>query len=332
MSFESYSWYDDLPDESLEVYEPNLELFFYTMFERQEVWHKRFVLKEERPWTKDKFLHNNKFTNVYRELDRNSQWQIINVFQQQGLSDLELLWKIMFFRFLNNPDFFVFLNNVEKSWEGFIPSRAEYDADEFWQLMQDFREYGGNPFTNAYLINSQACPGKKRDWCYAYKVLNHLKDNLPKLFITMKKAEKPEEIMKYLKTFPAVADFIAHEFYQDFTYAPRYAGTTLMDFDQNDFTNVGPGAAIGIRLIFPNLKGREQEEGIYILKELAEEQLAKYDMKFLEFNHEQGYYVTDKCNITLHQIEMWLCEFQKYWKMKIGKGKQRSVFKPKTKV
>lgn len=36
--------------------------------------------------------------------------------------------------------------------------------------------------------------------------------------------------------------------------------------------------------------------------------------------------------ITLHQIEMWLCEFQKYWKMIIGEGKQRSKFVPKTKT
>ena len=45
----------------------------------------------------------------------------------------------------------------------------------------------------------------------------------------------------------------------------------------------------------------------------------------------QQYYTNDKCNITLHQIEMWLCEFQKYWKMIIGQGKQRSKFKPRTK-
>lgn len=34
--------------------------------------------------------------------------------------------------------------------------------------------------------------------------------------------------------------------------------------------------------------------------------------------------------ITLHQVEMWLCEYQKYWKMRIGEGKQRSTFEPRT--
>ena len=75
---------------------------------------------------------------------------------------------------------------------------------------------------------------------------------------------------------PAVADFIAHEFYQDFTYIPRYRGIEFMKFDQNDFTNVGPGASIGIRLIYPSLKTvREQKQAIYWLRDLAEEWLTK---------------------------------------------------------
>lgn len=331
MNFEKYIWSENLPDENLNIYEPNLDLFFQTMFERQEVWYNRFILQTDRPWTNDEFLHNNKFTNVYRELDRNSQWQIKNVFMGQYKNDLDLLWRIMFFRYLNSPDFFEWLKTKEKSFDGFIPQRSKYDSNEFWQLMQDYRAEGGNPFTNAYFINSQACPGQKRDWCYAHVILNNMKVKLPELYLTMKKAKEPEEIIKYIKTWPAAADFIAHEFYQDFTYAPKYSGVEFMKFDQDDFTNVGPGAAIGIRLIFPCLKGREQEEGIYILRDIAEEQLAKYgDFKYLYWNGKE-YGMQEKCNITLHQIEMWLCEFQKYWKMKIGKGKQRSVFKLKTK-
>ena len=137
---------------------------------------------------------------------------------------------------------------------------------------------------------------------------------------------------------PAVADFIAHEFYQDFTYIPRYRGIEFMKFDQNDFTNVGPGASIGIRLIYPSLKTvREQKQAIYWLRDLAEEWLTKIGdekgekMVYLNWDTKKGaYYLTNNCNITLHQIEMWLCEFQKYWKMIIGEGKQRSKFVPKT--
>lgn len=152
-------------------------------------------------------------------------------------------------------------------------------------------------------------------------------------------AKKPEDIIEYLKTFPAVADFIAHEFYQDFTYIPRYTDRKFMKFDQNDFTNVGPGASIGIRLIYPSLKTiREQKPAIYCLKDEAEKWLNKIakekgePMPYLNWNKEKGCYeIQEECNITLHQIEMWLCEFQKYWKMIIGEGKQRSKFQPRSK-
>ena len=153
------------------------------------------------------------------------------------------------------------------------------------------------------------------------------------------KAKKPEEIIEYLKTFPAVADFIAHEFYQDFTYIPRYTNRKFMKFDQNDFTNVGPGASIGIRLIYPSIDNiADQKQAIYWLRDEAEKELEKVakekgePMYYLEWNKEKREYeLTDKCNITLHQIEMWLCEFQKYWKMTIKTGKQRSKFEPTTK-
>lgn len=44
---------------------------------------------------------------------------------------------------------------------------------------------------------------------------------------------------------------------------------------------------------------------------------------------DKSYKVVNYNNITLHQIEMWLCEFQKYWKMIIGEGKQRGKYMPK---
>lgn len=330
------TWQDNLPDAELDVYEPNLELFFKTMFERQEIWHKRFILGQERPWTTNKIFKNSKFTNVFRELDRHSQWQINNVFlpHKKENGRLDLIWKIMLFRFFNKPEFFDWIGKRKgKTFEGKMPSYGEYAQYELETLMAEYRAEGENPFTNAYLINSMACPGKKRDWCYANKVIPELHENVRNLNLILVKAKTPEDIIQKLKTLPAVADFIAHEFYQDFTYAPRYSGIQLMRFDQDDFTNVGPGASVGLRLIFPSLKnGKSQEIGIHWLRDLANEELKKLgDFKYLGWDSDSSSYFIEKDgNITLHQVEMWLCEFQKYWKMTIGKGKQRSEFVPKT--
>lgn len=364
--FEKNSWFDKLPDVNLEVYEPHLRLFFETMYERQMIWYKRFIKKQNRPWTKNKIFQESKFTNVYRELDRNSQWQIKNILLDDELDLRNLIWKLMVFRFFNNPETFEFepknvslqgglfgptiksgLEQVEnpdelisaKKWCNGIPSYEEYDEDEFSRFIAGVRSSGKNPYTTAYLINSQATPGQPRDYCYTHVVIPTLHERIPELIELVQNAETPEEIIEFLKKIPSVADFIAHEFYQDFTYIPRYTNRKFMKFTQDDFTNVGPGASIGIRLIYPNLKTiKEQKQAIYWLRDAAEEWLKKIGkehgvkMPFLWWNRDKKEYYTDsECNITLHQIEMWLCEFQKYWKMIIGQGKQRSKFVPKTK-
>lgn len=333
-----YSFAKHLPDESLEVDEQNLDLFFQTMFERQQIWYKRFIKKKPAPWTKDEFFKDYKFTNVYRELDRNSQFQIKNILKVEK-NRKELVWKMMFFRFFNQPEFFNFIKTCSEyeddySFCGMIPNYDEFKPKELKSLMEGFRKYGGNPFTNAYLTNSMACPKWTRDNCFAYKVIPELHALVPKLCKTLLTAKSAQEIIDLLQTLPSVSNFMAHEFYQDFTYAPRYAGIRLMNFDQDDFTNVGPGAEVGIRLIFPNRKtAADKLQGIYDLRDLAIDYLEKFgDFKYLGYSNKCDVYYYDifRPKITLHQIEMWLCEFQKYWKMKIGEGKQRSKFQPKT--
>lgn len=333
--FEAYSWHTKLPDENLSVYEPFLQLFFETMYERMMIWKRRFIEQKPQPWTENAILRDSKFTNVYRELDRNSQWQIRNILLDDFLSPVNLIWKLMVFRFFNNPE--TFKRGVEwRGWRNGIPDWKDYDEDDFVSFIEEVRKSGQNPYTNAYLINSMSAPGKSRDWCYTRLVIPTLHKRIPQLISVVRNADSPESIITYLKTVPAVADFIAHEFYQDFTYIPRYTDREFMRFTQNDFTNVGPGASVGIRLIYPNLKtAREQKQAIYWLRDAAEEQLTKIGalkgepMGYLEWDKEsKEYKLTDKCNITLHQIEMWLCEFQKYWKMMIGEGKQRSKFVP----
>lgn len=349
--FEWASWHDKLPNEDLEVYEPHLKLFFETMHERQLIWKRRFIEQRPRPWTDNEIFRNSKFTNVYRELDRNSQWQIKNILLDSSLSRVNLIWKMMVFRFFNCPETFELGKSV-MGWKNGIPDWNEYNEDTFTDFIADVRKRGQNPYTTAYLINSMATPGKSRDYCYTRLVIPTLHKRIPELISKVMKAESPEEIIKYLKTLPAIADFIAHEFYQDFTYIARYTNREFMKFDQNDFTNVGPGASVGIRLIFPNLKTKDQEPAIYRLKDMADEILESIGLEkgelfpYLSWDKESGSYFTftsedlkagrihrenlTYSGITLHQIEMWLCEFQKYWKMTIGEGKQRSKFEPKT--
>ena len=365
--FSAFSFFEQLPDENIECCDENKKLFFWLMHERMAIWKRRFIDKKERPWTENEILRDYKFTNVYRELDRNSQWQIKNILLDDELSLVNLIWKMMVFRFFNNPETFTFdatngvalqgylfeapvksglkqAGNLDElisatKWRNGIPDYEEYDKDEFSRFIAGIRSVGKNPYTTAYLINSMAAPGQSRDYCYTQIVIPTLHEKIYEIMSAVVNAEKPQDIISYLTKLPAVANFIAHEFYQDFTYIPRYTDKQFMTFTQNDYTNVGPGASVGIRLIYPSLKTiKDQEQAIYRLRDEAEKELSEVakmkgePMYYLEWDKQKReYYFVDHCNITLHQIEMWLCEFQKYWKMTIKTGKQRSKFEPRTK-
>lgn len=362
--FENSSWYDKLPDESIEIYEPHLRLFFETMYERQLVWKRRFLDKKPRPWTNDEIFQNYKFTNVYRELDRSSQWQIKNIILDKSLSLKNLVWKSMVFRMFNSPETFEFvptksharheiLGNIElvssRRWKSGIPSYNEYDEDEFASLINSIRASGGNPFTTAYYVNSS--PGRTRDGHFSHVVIPYFHKNINNIIRSVLKSSSPEELFNYLTSLPNVAKFTAHEFYQDFTYISRYTNRKFMKFDQNDFTNVGPGCSLGIRLIFPSIPSiKEQESAIYILRDISAKWLKKigdekgeqfpylgWDIEDLEyFTYDLNQYEKWKRDksarmyggITLHQVEMWLCEFSKYWKVMNKVGRQRTKFIP----
>lgn len=362
--FEDQSWSNRLPDSKLKFYDSNYVLFFETMYERQLIWKRRFIDKEEAPWTDDEILRDYKFTNVYRELDRNSQWLIRNIILDKTLSLKNLVWKVVFFRFFNNPETFTFipvgktlqtdlfgskvksglkqantLNELISSekWRNGIPDYDQYDEDEVSKFIAGIRSVGKNPFTSAYVINSRATMGQSRDYCFTKAVIPTLHSRLDELIEVVLNAKKSEEIIKFLKKLPSTADFTAHEFYQDFTYISKYTKHEFMKFDQNDYTNVGPGASLGIRLIYPNLKANEQKNAIYRLKEESIFILSKISkikgekFPYLQWDEKnKEYYVNDFHNITLHNIEMWLCEFSKYWKMSIGEGRQRGIFCPRS--
>lgn len=312
-------WEEHLPNEDLEVCEENLKLFFQTMFERQEIWHRRFILKQEKPWTENEIFRDYKFTNVYRELDRSSQFQIENIIKNKDLSDLELVWQTLFYRMFNNPDFFKFIKNKK----GYcVQNYKDYNPETFYDLMQEFRETGGLPFTSSYFIHP--FHGITNDKKYSYDIAVQLHKKIPILLeIMRKKNSVVEDLIKELEKIDGVSKFMSHEYFQDLCYINRY-NCQIMKFDQNSMTISGPGSRNGIRLIFPSTKGYKNEiHRIYELRDIADDYLAEFG---------QFKYLPDYDGITLHQIEMWLCEFQKYFKMQIGEGKQRSKFIPKSNV
>lgn len=324
-------WLKMLPKDIEEVNEDNLNTFFEIMIERQEIWYKKVVLKQPWPWTENKILRDYKYTNVYRELDRASQWMIENVLKDHSLSVKDLVWRIIIFRFFNLPATFE-VGGVE------LPHYDDFDPEYMWQQVVSLREKGVNPYHTAYLQNLAFLPkpanwngrGLFKDEAIINYAFPRIHKKIPELVVALKTAESPEVLMKIMEQFDAVGGFMSHEFFIDFCYVARYWKKPIMKFDQNDYTNVGPGASLGLRLIFPSLMPKEQKRGIYVLRDIAHDWMEKLgEFKYLGWDGENYVCPAPNERLTLHQIEMWLCEYSKYWKMQHNVGKQRSRYKVK---
>jgi hypothetical protein len=325
--FEDKSWYQQLPPETSPVCEENLEEFFSTMWERQQIWYNRFILKAPAPWTTDPILRDYKFTNVYRELDNSSQYLINNAFLHEK-DEQQVLFSILVHRIYNKAETFERLGGYPNYYTFYLP---EFCTQLFNLEQSGFRTLN----QEAYKINTYIWGGEPRWLAYAEHIIGEYHKNFTELYHTIKTTSNPDLVIRKLRSVKGVGMFLAHEYYQDICDARTYFNPKFAKVDKNMWTNVGPGASLGIRLIFPILKDDEQEQAIYLLRDLSEEYLAKKPgFKYYHWDATNRKHTVNpqKPNITLHNIEMWLCEYAKYWKMKLGVGKQRSTFKAKTKI
>lgn len=335
VSKKSYNQYN-FNIETSGLNEDNLNMFFRLIYERQMIWKRRFIDCLPAPWTTDKIFAKFKFCNVYREHDRSCQWEIRNIIMDPNLDDIRnLVWKILVYRTFNNPE--TFARALEK-WPNGIPDFDSYDENAFADHISFIREIGLNPFTNAYSITGNVSRGNTIDDQFCHTVIPTIHDNMDGIMNMIDNARMPEQIITFLMTLPSVSKFIAHEYYQDFTYIPIYSDRKLMKFDQNDYTNLGPGSSQGVRLLFPRLKTPEQIYSYDYLLNIAEEKLEEIGlekgelMPYTQWNKETKQYdIISECNFTYNQIEGALCEFSKYMRIYNRTGRPRcSEFEAKT--
>lgn len=321
---------------ALQPNEERLDLFFRMIYSRQMIWIRRFIKNEPSPWTDDEILSKYKFCNLYREHDRSCQWEIKNIILDDSLTLENLVWKIMVYRTFNNPE--TFARAIDK-WPNGIPDYENYDQEEFSEYIDSLISQGLYPFTNAYNISGNIQSGQSMQHQYTNIVIPTIHRDLMPLISIVKNATSPEQIISFLMTLPGVSNFMAHEYYQDFTYISIYSDREFMKFGQNDYTNKGPGSAQGAKLLFENLKSTKDYMTVWkYLQSIAPERLEEIGMLegcteiYAQWNKElQVYDISDVCNLSLNQIEGALCEFSKYYRLLTKTGNPKCPeFSPKT--
>lgn len=196
-------------------------------------------------WSNDPILQRNKFTNVYRVLDRGSQYLLTQLLNTAETPE-DALARAFLYRMSNLP------NVWEQTWAdwGYYPTALDL-GETLADAWAHYRDDGLQVFSGAYTI--MPLPGvggfdkAKEVVRMAAAAFN---PNSPtyvgQAFID---APSMRERFKVLRAIPNVGDFIAMQVLTDYGYSPFGA-----DQDEDEFVIGGPGCRKGAKELFPELR------------------------------------------------------------------------------
>ena len=289
--------------------------FFEFIYKRHLIWHKRFVLKSERPWSDDFVLNTYKLINVYRELDKCTLYIIDKL---KNVKDRRVLFlNLVFYRFFNQYELY------EKLGVDVFSVINEEIKIDLIERLERFREEGNPIFNNAYLISG--IKGQKKHFSVIESIMHADIDNLLK---EIDNCSEPKDSLKIIEKIPMVGPFLACEIWTDLSYFNFFK----QGWNDNDFVNIGPGAKWGLEIIYSSrLNGSKQIEKLSELHKLQIEILPEIhnnlgehlSWKDIAYKDAFSYYPF----LSITNIEGSLCEFRKYWNISQNKGR-RKYYKP----
>lgn len=268
------------------------DLYWYFAAERQAAFMRR-VRGEPGPWSADPILATYKFCNVFRASDRVSQYLIRTVaYGDPGAKAEDTLFRIIAFRMFSKNE----------TWEavadylGHQPTLADLHSGAFEQALVAAQDINGKLYTGAFILCANQAYG------FGKKYRNHValfKD----MFLAGNLAERLlattglKEMYELIKSYPLLGDFMAYQIAIDLNYS------SLINFDENDFTKAGPGAKRGIQKAFSDTGNLTDEQIIHLMVERQDAEFARLG---LEFNGLWGR--------KLHAIDCQglFCELDKY--------------------
>ncbi|NIU83374.1 MAG: hypothetical protein GWN64_07805 [Candidatus Thorarchaeota archaeon] len=270
-----------------------IDLYLNLAFERHSMWYKRTILKEPKPWTNNKILRDFHFTNVFRDLDKTSQY-IINKVIKPLSDDFENLWRhLIVYRYISKLEIF------EEIEPYIIPG-------DFRSLEKHlkYRELEGKScVTGAYFIRHTE---GMRLMEYVFNLVEQIDKSD---FRSVLKENSLQKMTKFYTQFECVGGFMAYEYTTDLTYTSALSRAE----DLYTWANLGPGCNTGINLLkkrYPlNKKNQDYLEDMEIIKQRWEEKFRSHSYSKLPKELMKRLIAPQ-----MRDIEHWLCEFGKYAK------------------
>jgi hypothetical protein len=281
-----------------------LRNYFYWINERHAIYQRR-VNGEPGPWTGNPVLRDYKFTNPFRENDRDTIWMREHwTGPNRSRPFAEQIFNCGFFRMFGGIDFL-----REHGWVyGWDP---EHTKDLATRMFGEKRKV----FTGAYIVTNQGMKLPKQQVvvdCFLtplWEAREHLAE--------VARNNSLQSLHRAMKDLPGFGGggFMAYEVVTDLNYTPVLSGAK----DRYTWANAGPGAKRGLnRLLGRDLeKSFKNEIANYLMKDLlalAPDYIAAH--------------VPIK-EVDMRCIEHSLCEWDKFQRVSLKQGTPRSVFSVK---
>lgn len=264
--------------------------FFATAAERHDIYLRRRDNLPP-PWTEDPIFATWKFTNVFRELDRGTLALRRMTADRDPLDPL-FFWNVFWYRVFNREE-----HSYEFGWN--------FDLEALLSHMRVKKQTGAPIFTGAHMTYSGV--GDKLEW-FASECLYPTWEKRATIAGTLRKRGTIEGAFERLKKIPGVGPFVAYEIACDLRFSLLREAPDVLTW-----ANVGPGSKRGLERL-----------GL-APKVWSMTQLLDLAPRSAFARHLGG----DNPLFELREIEHWLCEFDKYERVRTGVGKPRARFHPR---
>ncbi|PKH64361.1 hypothetical protein CXF61_11895, partial [Psychrobacter sp. 4Dc] len=248
---------------------PNEEVFkyyFYFIQERMNIFWNKY--EENYPLTRDPTLQSYKFTNVYRAMDRVSQYLIKNViYSDEKFSDKDVLFRIIVFKIFNKFE----------TWEYLESEIGEISLENFNLKHINnallARKVSNPIFNNAYMMTGTHSLYNHLNYKHE-KWLQMVKDELIGQSVIDKiiDATSLSDTFDHLRGCSFIGDFLAYQYAIDMNYS------NVINFSEDSFVKAGIGSIRGIKKCFGNASSASYSNEDII--KFTQENFEYYQTKF----------------------------------------------------
>lgn len=299
---------------------------------RQQAWHRRHVLGLPRSeWTADPVIARARFTNVYRALDRGTQYAVGEVLETRAADREVAAAALLIYRLFNRIPTFEALNPAI----GYMVHNDKGDAAAWaTAALRALRAKGDKLFTGAYQAPSVPNPGGLDAEENLGRAVAEIAAAAPGVArLAASPAGSMDRLYTELLSLPGFGRFMAYQAAVDMTYPVRaWGGAPLApNADPDAWCQPGPGAERGLLRV--GVVGGRAEK-LKAMQRLRATQRAAFASLGLDFPFARRLCGTsaphegwEEVELGLPDIEHSLCEFHKYMRISEG-GHVKSVYPP----